>query len=180
MPRLPIGDKGPCEVVWKYGESGEIVLGPFLGAVLFKGETGTSPINESRYGNSPVDAVYTGTEATLELSMTRSTYEQLEEVLNSEVQGTPPNEYLPLINQLGCSLRDMAHPIAIKPICNNVVSEDETEWLIIYEATPVVGWNLSYDMETQRTFPVKFLVFPSEESGKEGWFGTLGAEPLGV
>lgn len=173
MPALPIKDMGPCEIVWGYGESGAINLGPFLGATTYKGETGSEKILEERYGNAAVDAILTGTEATLELSMTRSTYLQLTEVLNAEyVSG----QVMRMRNQLGCEMYDISKQIVIKPICENEVSTDPAEWTHIYHAYPVPGWELVWDKSTQRVFPIKFMIFVSQESGWEGDFGTMGME----
>jgi hypothetical protein len=175
MPALPIKDMGPCEIVWGYGESGAMNLGPFLGASTYKGETHVADILEERYGDAAVDAIMIGTVATLELRMTRSTLDQLNEVLNAGgILGTPPYEYLKLKNQLGCEMYDIAKSVVIKPICEGVVSTDPSEWVEIYKAFPVPGWELTWDKATQRVFPILFKIFVSQESGFEGEFGTLG------
>jgi len=175
MPALPIKDMGPCEIVWGYGESGAITLGPFLGATTYKGETEVQRIYEERFGAAAVDAIMTGTVATLELRMTRSTLEQLNEVLNAGgILGSSPHEYIKLKNQLGCEMYDLAKAIVIKPICDNKVSDDPAEWVHIYKAFPIPGWELTWDKSTQRVFPIKFEIFVSQESGQEGEFGTLG------
>jgi len=175
MPALPIKDMGPCEIVWGYGESWALTLGPFLGATTYKGETKVQDIQEERYGEAAVDAIMTGTVATLELKMTRSTLEQLDEVLNAGgILGTAPNEYILMKNQLGCGMYDLAFPVVIKPICDNAVSILPSEWVEIYRAYPVPGWELTWDRSTQRVFPVTFKIFVSQESGQVGDFGTLG------
>lgn len=177
MPSLSIKDMGPCEVVWKYGESDALNLGPFLGATVFKGETSVSDIQEERYGDAAVDAIMIGTVATLELRMTRSTLDQLNEVLNAGgVLGSGDYEYIKLKNQLGCEMYDLAQAVVIKPICDNIVSTDPSEWVHIYKAFPVPGWELTWDRSTQRVFPIKFKIFVSQESGEEGEFGTIGME----
>jgi hypothetical protein len=173
MPALPIKDMGPCEIVWGYGESGAINLGPFLGATTYKGETSVEDIQEERYANAAVDAMLSGTIATLELRMTRSTYLQLTEVLNAQyISGN----VLRLRNQLGCNIQELAKQVVIKPICDGAVSTDPAEWVHIYEAYPVPGWELVWDRSTQRVFPIMFKIFVSQESGKEGDFGTMGME----
>lgn len=171
MPSLPIKDMGPCEIVFGYGESAAINLGPFLGATTYKGETGTADVKEERYGDAPVDGIMTGTVVTLELSMTRSTFLQLTEVLSAEYTS---GNVMRLKNQLGCEMYDLAKQLVIKPICDNEVSDDPAEWVHIYHAFPVPGWELTWDIATQRVFPVMFKVFVSQESGWEGDFGTLG------
>jgi hypothetical protein len=161
--------------VWGYGESAAINLGPFLGATIYRGETAVSDINEERFGNAAVDAITIGTTATLELRMTRSTLDQLDEVLGAGgVQGHGANEYIKMKNQVLCEMYDIAKAIVIKPICDNVVSTDPAEWTEIYKAYPVTGWELTWDKDTQRVFPIKFKLFVSQESGQFGDFGTLG------
>jgi len=116
----------------------------------------------------------TGTVATLELSMTRSTLEQLSEILNAEYSSD--DDTFRLRNQLGCEMYEDAKQIVIKPICDNKVSTDPTEWTHIYHAFPVPGWELTWDKSTQRVFPVTFKIFVSQESAWEGDFGTLGMD----
>ena len=171
MPALPIKDMGPCEVVWGYGESGAMNLGPFLGATLYKGETHIADILEERYGDAAVDAIMIGTVATLELRMTRSTLAQLDEILSA---GYTSGQVLTLKNQLGCEMYDISKAVVIKPICDNAVSIEPSEWVHIYKAFPVPSWDLTWDKSTQRVFPIMFKVFVSQESGFEGEFGTLG------
>ena len=57
MPTSPILDKGPCEIVWKYGESDAVYLGKTLGDVKLTMETAASDINEDQAGNAAVNAV---------------------------------------------------------------------------------------------------------------------------
>jgi len=177
---LPIHDIGPCEVVWGYGESGAIDLGPMLGATVYKGETHVQDIFEERYGDAPVDAVMIGTVATLEIRMTRSTLEQLNEILNAGgIEGAPPHEYIKMRNQMSCEMYDLAKSVVIKPICGDVdgvpqTSDDPAEWVQIFKCFPVAGWELTFDKSTQRVFPVTFKIFVSQESGQVGEFGTLG------
>jgi len=90
------------------------------------------------------------------------------------ILGSAPDEYIKLKNQLGCEMYDLAYSIVIKPICDNAVSTDPSEWVQIYKAFPIPGWELTWDRSTQRVFPIKFMIFVSQESGQEGEFGTLG------
>jgi hypothetical protein len=167
---------GPCEIVWGYGESAAVNLGPFLGATIYKGETHSQDILEERHGDAAVDAIMIGTVASLELRMTRSTLDQLAAVLNTTVQDSGDHHYIKLVNQLGCEMYDIAKGVVIKPICDNEVSTDPSEWVHIFKAFPVPGWELTYDKSTQRVFPITFKVFVSQESGEVGEFGTLGME----
>ena len=177
MPRLPIGDMGPCEIVWKYGESGAIELGPFLDGVKLRASTSVHDVKTDRTGDVAVDAGFGGTVYELETPMVRSTLEQLSEVLLS---GDPvvsgDHEYIYLKNQIGCFMYDLASALVIKPICGNDVSIDPAQWTHLYKCYPVPALDLSWAPATQRIFPVTWKVFVSQESGYEGKFGTMGME----
>lgn len=175
MPKLPVGDIGPCEIVWGYGESSAIYLGEYFGGVKLTMETGVQDVKEASKGEAAVDAVFTGSIMSLEVPMTRSTLEQLNEVLLAGgIQGHGTREYLKILNAIGCDLYSLARALVIKPICGNVVSTDCSEWIHIFKAYPVPAMDLTFDVSTQRTFPVKFKIFVSQESGEVGEFGTLG------
>ena len=172
MPTSPILDKGPCEIVWKYGESDAVYLGKTLGDVKLTMETAASDINEDQAGDAAVDAVLTGSVISVEVPLTRLSADQLAEILNTvESSGV-----IPIENQIGCSLYDLAHALVIKPLCGNVVSVNPSEWVHLYKTYPVAGLDLTWNKDTQRIFPVKFKVFVSQDSGFEGLFGTIGMD----
>jgi hypothetical protein len=173
MPPLPLGDKGPCRVIWNYGESGAIDLGDYLGQVLLKMDTNISPIEVEAQGDAMVDAIFTGAVMTLDVPLTRPALEALEAVLMGELKTEGGNQVLHIKNPAGCSLYDMAKRIVIKPLCNNIPDPDPANWMLLYKCHPVPAINLPFDRSTQRTFPVRFIVFVSQESGEEGEFGQM-------
>lgn len=170
MPTSPMLDKGPCELVWGYGDSDALYLGKTLGGVKLGMETKESDINEDQAGDAPVNAVLTGSVLTLEANFTRLSLDQLAMLLNTIESGG----VIPIENQIGCDEYALARTLVIKPLCGNVVSTDPATWVEIYKAYPVAGLDLTYDKDTQRIFPVKFKIFVSQESGFEGLFGTIG------
>ena len=175
MPKLPIGDMGPCEIVWNYGESLALYLGAYLGQVKLTADTKANDIQEERHGDAAVDAILGGTTMSLVVPMTRSTYEALNAVLNAGgIETSGDHEYLRLRNQIGCDLYDLAKSVVIKPICGDIVSVDPAEWIQIYKAFPLMSLDLTFDRSTQRIFPVTFKIFISQESGYLGDFGTTG------
>jgi hypothetical protein len=171
MPKFPFGDKGPCEIIWNYGESGALSLGDFFGQVIFNMANEFSPIETEAQGNAMVDAVFLGASATLDVPMTRSPLEALEDVLMAVDIG---DDIIHVKNPAGCSLYDLARQIVIKPLCNGVADVDPANWILIYKACPVPSANLPFDRSTQRTFPIKFLCFVSQESGDEGRIYDIG------
>lgn len=171
-PTSPMLDKGPCEIVWGYGESDSAYLGHTLGDVKVGMETASSDINEDQAGAAAVDAVLTGSTFTIEVPLTRLSVAELARVLNTVASGC----VIPLENQIGCSLYALAKEMVIKPLCGNVVSTNPCEWVHLYKTYPIAGLDLTYNLDTQRIFPVKFKVFVSQESGYEGLFGTIGMD----
>lgn len=172
MPTSPMFDKGPCEIVWGYGESDSAYLGHTLGDVKVTMETNSSDINEDQAGTAAVDAILTGSTFTIEVPLTRLSVAELARVLNTVASGC----VIPLENQIGCSLYALAKELVIKPLCGNVISTDQCTWVHLYKTYPIAGLDLTYNLDTQRIFPVKFKVFVSQESGYEGLFGTIGMD----
>jgi hypothetical protein len=172
MPISPMLDKGPCEIVWGYGDSDAVYLGKTLGGIKLGMETAVSDVNEDQAGDAAVNAVLTGSVMTLEANFTRLSVDELALMLNTVESGGVIN----IENQIGCDLYTLARSLVIKPICGNVVSAEPKTWVEIYKAYPVAGLDLAYDKDTQRIFPVKFKIFVSQESGYEGLFGTIGME----
>lgn len=175
MPTSPMLDKGPCEMVWGYGESDAAYLGKTLGDVKLGMETNTSDINEDQAGDAAVDAVMLGSVMTLEVPLTRLSVVQLRRVMGvSEPAGGPC--IVPIINQVGCSLYSLAKELVIKPLCGGVTSTNPCEWIRIFKAYPVAGLDLTFNKDTQRIFPVKFKIFVEQDSPYAGWLGTIGMD----
>lgn len=172
MPTFPFGDKGPCEIVWGYGESDAAYLGKTLGDVKITMETNASDINEDQAGDAAVNAVLTGSTITVEVPLTRLSIDQLARVLDVTRSG----HIIPIENKVGCDLYALAKAMVIKPLCGNVVSVDPTKWIHLYKTYPVTSMDLTFNKDSQRTIPVKFKVFVSQESGEEGLFGTMGMD----
>ena len=172
MPVSPMLDKGPAEIVWGYGESDSAYLGHTLGDIKVVMETKSSDINEDQAGDAAVDAILTGSAFTIEVPLTRLSVAELARVLNTVASGC----VIPIENQIGCSLYNLAKELVIKPLCGNVISTNTCEWIHLYKTYPIAGLDLTYNLDTQRIFPVKFKVFVSQESGYEGLFGTIGMD----
>lgn len=177
MPTSPMLDKGPCELVWGYGESDAAYLGKTLGDVKITMETNASDINEDQAGDAAVNAVLTGSVVEIEVPLTRLSVVQLRRILGdvSEPAGGPC--IVPLTNQVGCDLYDLAKQLVIKPTCGGVISTNPCQWLHFYKTYPIAGLDLTFNKDTQRVFPVKFKVFVNQDSAFPiGDFGTIGMD----
>lgn len=187
MPKLPIGDIGPCVVIWNYLNKGEddgttLHLGPYLGTVSLRVTDSVSDVQEEGYGDAPVDAVFAGTVYELEVPMARNTLEQLDHMLTyerssgawtSSLSGTG-NKVLTLKNMAGCDMYQYAKQVLIVPICNNVPNADPNTWTLLYKCHPYRDFELGWDRSGQRIHMVKFKIFPNQDSGY--WCGEYGTE----
>lgn len=165
MPQLPFKDKGPVEVVWDY-DGTPLNLSPFLGTVSLRTTDTISEVQEEGYGETPIDAVFTGTRVELDVPMARSTLDQLTTLL-AGVTSLAPNQILFSV-KAGCDMYANALAIVIKPMCDGVPGIITTEWIKLYKCYPWREFDLQFDRDSQRIHMVKFLVFPSMESGHEG------------
>jgi len=175
MPKLAIGDKGPAEIVWDYAGT-PITLSPVFGVVSLTMEDHVSDVQEENYGDAPVDAVFMGTVVELSVPMTRSDLTQLENSIAYDVLGSRSGSIITLNNVAGCDMYAYAKQIVIAPICNNVVDPDPAHWTLLYKCYPYRTLDLSWDRSTQRVHLVKFKVFPNQDSGYCGEYGTEGME----
>jgi len=186
MPKLPIGDIGPCVVIWNYHNIGEVdgdplCIGPYLGTISLRMTDSVSDVQEEGYGDAPVDAVFAGTVVELDIPMARNTLTQLasmigdyqEEVLHGL---SASGKVLTLKNMAGCDMYAHAKQIVIAPICNNVPDTDPNTWTLLYKCHPYRDFELGWDRAGQRVHMVKFKVFPNQDSGYCGEYGTEGME----
>ena len=163
---LPIGDLGPCQVLW-----GSDDLGPTLGGVVFKEEVHSVDIKEDGHGDTPVDAVFTGRLVTIECKFTRSSLTQLEAMITSSTAG---GSNLKVVNTVGDQMFANAEELILKPLVNNTASATTTEWLHVHKTYPVAAVELGYDNSGQRIINVTFRAFPDDTSGQVGEIWRMG------
>lgn len=174
MPKLPIGDIGPCIVVWDYPDN-QLPIGPYLGTVSLRMTDSISDVQEEGYGDAPVDGVFAGTVMELDIPMTRSSLAQLAATIAYEEMGDIDGvDYIRLQNVAGCDMYEKAKQIVIALICNNKPDTNPHHWYHIYKCHPYRDFELTWDRAGQRVHMVKFKVFPNTDSGCGGDYGTEG------
>jgi len=176
MPKLPIGDISPCVIIWDYEGGGQMHIGPYLGTVSLRMTDSISDVQEEGYGDAPVDGVFAGTVVELDIPMARSTLNQLEATIGYVGMGSLVGKVLTLKNMAGCDMYANAKQIVIAPICNNVPNPLPETWTLLYKCHPYREFELTWDRAGQRIHMVKFKVFPNQESGYCGEYGTEGME----
>jgi len=165
MPKLPFGDKGPVQVVWDY-EGTPLVLNPTFGTVNFRTTDSISDVQEEEWGETPVDAVFTGTVVELEVPMARSTLQQLITLLEGVDSGA--GGVAAFKAKSGCDMYENAKQIVLKPLCDNQPVADSKKWIRLYKCFPYRTFELGFDREGQRVHLVVFKVFVNQDSGYEG------------
>ena len=173
MPKLPMGDIGPCVVIWDY-EGTPICLGPYLGTVSLTWVDSVSDVQEEGYGDAPVDAVFAGSVVELSVPMTRNTLSELANSIGYGSMGSLTGNVLTMYNMAGCDMYELAKQIIIAPVCNNVPDSDEHSWIQLYKCHPYRDFELVFDRSGQRIHMCKFKVFPNSDSGYCGEYGTWG------
>jgi len=164
MPKWPFGDIGPCVVIWDFGGI-DLSLSPYLGTVTLRAADSVEDVQEEGWGNTPVDAVFSGTVCDLDVPLTRQTYEDLQQWLPGVSYQSGALTFAP---KAGCPMYDDAKEIMIKPLCDNVVDTDPLHWIHIFKAYPWREFELGFDRSGQRVMLVHFKLFPDMTSGMGG------------
>jgi len=171
MPILPV--KGPFEVYWD-PTGDNVQLSPFLGRIAFTTSDQISTIEHEFFGDTPVDAVPKGTLTEVSVPMTEPTYLKLATLLPG-VENLGGGKIRFSVRSGACSMYDASKVLLFKPVCDFVEGVDTLKYIHIYHAYPYRDIDLGFDREEQRTWSVKFIVFPSRESATLGKLYDYGA-----
>ena len=119
-----------------------------------------------------------GTPIELDVPMARNLLTQLEKTIAYEDMGSlsASGKVLTLRNIAGVDMYANAKQIVIAPIRNNVPDPDPNSWYLLYKCHPYREFELTWDRAGQRVHMVKFKVFPNQDSGYCGEYGTEGME----
>lgn len=171
MPKWPFGDIGPCEVVYNYGEAGELIMSPFLGTVALRLSDSMVDVQEEAYGETAVDSVFSGIACELDVPLTRQEYANL----SIYVPGTThQSECVTFSAFMGCGMYDDAVEVVIKPMCDGVAETDNKKWIQIFKAAAYRDFELTFDRSGQRVMMVKFKCFIDLTTGMNGRVFRLG------
>lgn len=171
MPQWPFGDIGPCEVVYDYGEVGEVTLSPFLGTVALRLSDSMVDVQEEAYGDTAVDAVFSGIACELDVPLTRQEYIKLTQY----VPGTTlQSGALTFSAFMGCGMYADAVEVVLKPMCDGVVEPDTLKWIQVFKAAAYRDFELTFDRSGQRVMMIKFKCFVDLTTGMGGRVFRLG------
>ena len=176
MPKLPMGDVGPCVIIWDYDSGNDYCIGPYLGTITLRMTDSVSPVHEEGYGDAEVDGVFAGAVMSLDIPMARNTLSQLANTIGYGSMGSLAGNVLTLYNMAGCDMYELAKQILIAPICNNVPNSDPHSWTLLYKCHPWRDYELTWDKAGQRIHMCKFKIFPNQDSGYCGEYYQEGLE----
>ena len=171
----PPRDLGPCCVVWD-PDTANIEMTPVFGSVVFRSEDQVEDIFWEEHGRAPVDAVFAGRVATLEVPMTSPSLTRLEVAIHDSVKQSVSGKWtiLKVPNPVGDNMLPVAKEIIIKPEIDQGCSATTSEWLHIFRCYPVDAIEIAYDNATQRIYNVTFKCFPDDASGTVGLIWRFG------
>lgn len=171
----PVRDLGPCCVIWD-PTGVNLELGPTFGSVTFRSEDQSEDIFHDEYGVAPVDAVFTGRIATLEVPMTSPNLVNLTAMIHDATKHKVLGKYkiMKVPNVVGDNMLPVAKEIILKPEIDLVCSATTSEWLHIFRCYPVDSIEIGFDNAGQRVYNVTFKCFPDDASGQVGQLWRLG------
>jgi len=151
MP-APMGDLGPCDLVFEGTSVGENI------SVNFRSSDDTAPVKTAAFGSANKDEIFTGRSCEVEAMLTQTTNTQLNAMMvDASVSGTE----LMVTTNVGTAMSDNRAKLIIKPVVGGVASADTTKWLTVFAACPKVDLDVVYDVDSQRTFKTTFTGFPA-------------------
>lgn len=175
MPQGKIRDIGAGAIVLDYGDSPHenLTIRPTLGSITVNDPASSAPVHEEEYGDAPVDRVNKGGPVTVEVPFTRLQGWDLKELFPDAIEVQSGDELI-VKNLVGDSQFDNSRNMIIRPLVNNVLSIDRSEWMYFWYAYPERAFALTYDREGQRVFNVIFHIFPVQSGTDRGKFYKLG------
>ena len=160
-PQMFFKDVSPAALTIDYGPSGHanLNLDAFLGALRAKKDDQVVDVYEEGYGDAPVDTVAKGSIVTIEAPLTRITPHEWALLFPNAIDIQSADELI-WKNQVGYDFFANARNLVIRPLVNNVMSADPSEWLYYFYTHPFESWDVGFDREEQRVIMVNFKVFP--------------------
>ena len=174
----PNRDLGPCCIVWD--PSGDnLEFKPTFGSTMFNSADNRAQIFHDEHGVTPVDSVFVGRVATLEVPITSPNLITLEKVLpgatKHKVSGKIHSLRVP--NPVGTRGFPDSKEIIVKPVISQSCSTDANEWLHLWRAYPIAALAIGYDNSGQRVYNVTFECYPDDASGNVGQIWRQGPTP---
>lgn len=162
-------DIGPAEITYNGVVLGETVANPeggTHGGCRFRLMQEHRQSFRDKKGTNPYDEIIVGTKAEIMSNLTGMSIDQLAQAVpGSTLTDGPTSKRLDIKSGVGYSLRDNAAAIILKPLINGVATADQTQWIQASLAHPKPDFDVPFDMEGQRVYPVTFAIFDNLTTG---------------
>lgn len=160
---------GPCRIT-----ANGVDIGHTLGGIEFKADRKFKDVVVDKYGDTPVDKVLTGTQATIKLTLAQPDWYQLNLAMpeTSSYDGSGTRDRTDIGGDAGYSLRQDAVALVIHPLKR--VATDLTDDITIYRAVSSEAITLPYKVDEQQAVEVTFTALVSEEYGVGRRLGHVG------
>ena len=151
---------GSVEITWDYGGTPQI-LTPEFGGVSVNITSSEADVMRGGHGNTPVDQVTQGINATMTFNLSEPTKERLALFLGA----TLDVDEVHVKNVVGCSIRELSKAVMLKPLCNGVATTDMALWRYLPLVTPP-KWRSAetFDDEGQIVYAAECQVFPDDNN----------------
>lgn len=172
-------DLGPCEVTYNgtvIGYTEQNTEGGMHGGARWRLNVGSKPTFRDKKGDNPHDEIVTGVTMEIEANFAGLNHTQVAAIIpgaNLVDLGGGKTRVAIKTAVVGTSMRDNAKALILKPLVNGSPSTDETDWVRATLAYPVPQFEVPFDMENQRVFPVLFKIFDDLTTGVLGTIGDL-------
>jgi hypothetical protein len=157
-----VRDLGPCQIDW-----GADNLGAIFGDVKMASSENAVDIFEAAYGQTPVDAVFTGAgPVEVTVPFTRQTLANLVKILpGGSLSGS--SGVVVMANTVGKTMYDLSKPLFIKPLVNGTAVANGY-WLRVEHAYPMPELDITFNNADQRVYNVRFRGF-ADATTKKTW-----------
>ena len=171
----PFLDVSPGAIVLDYGASGyeNLIVRPTLGTITLNIEDQVVDVYEEEFGDAPVDTVEKGSIVGLEVPFTRLDLQTLSDIYDTKTE-LQSADVLIFKSQVGYNYFPNARNCVIRPIINNVLSTDPSQWVLLYHVHPFNAWSLGWDRDNQRVMMVNFKIYPKQTGANIGHLFQIG------
>lgn len=170
MPEGKLGDLGPCEFVWDYGDSPHenFLIKETFGDVTVNDEDNEVEIRNNRFGVMPVSHVNTGNIITVEVPFTQLEHQDFVKLFPDFAIVQSGNELI-WKACVGRPTFPNAKSLLLRPLLCSETDADRGKWIEFFRAHPMRQFSIAYGVETQRIYQVTFNVYPIQEGANKGY-----------
>ena len=166
---------GPCAVTW-YNVTGGTALGKTEGDVTVTFTQDHAPIMYDQDGVSPVDGIITGVTMEVTTPLAQATVDIMQYLFAQATLTSVTGEdgKLSVLGGVGTEMYAGSAMLEIARYVDGSASTDPDDLLRILRAYPMPDFEWAYGKEAQRVTNIRWLAFPSQDTGDVGVYFRIG------